>query len=77
RETEALGSLLRNLRDELHLTLVVIEHDMPLIMGIADRIVVMDSGRVIAEGSPEVVSADPLVVEAYLGGKLEVASFTA
>jgi len=70
RETEALGGLLDRLKDDLGLTLVVIEHDMPLILGLADRIVVMDSGRVIAEGPPEEVSANPLVVEAYMGGSV-------
>jgi ABC-type branched-subunit amino acid transport system ATPase component len=70
RETEALGGLLESLKTDLDLTLVVIEHDMPLIMGISDRIIVMDSGRVIAEGDPESVATDPLVVEAYMGGSV-------
>jgi ABC-type branched-subunit amino acid transport system ATPase component len=71
RETEALGSLLQDLKRELSLTLVVIEHDIPLIMELADRIVVMDVGRVIATGPPEIVRTDPGVVEAYLGGSIE------
>ncbi len=70
RETEALGTLLHSLRSELNLTMLVIEHDIPLIMGLSDRVVAMDSGRVIAEGPPELVRTDPLVVEAYLGGSL-------
>ncbi|HUR51644.1 MAG TPA: ATP-binding cassette domain-containing protein [Mycobacteriales bacterium] len=71
KETEALGSLLVRLKDELGLTLIIIEHDIPLIMGLADRIVCMADGEVISAGTPEHVRNDPAVVEAYLGGSLE------
>ena len=71
RESEALGALLRDLKEQLDLTLVIIEHDIPLIMSLADRIVAMDAGRVIAAGPPEIVREDPAVVEAYLGGRIE------
>lgn len=70
RETEALGHLLVDLKRELELTLVVIEHDIPLIMGISDRIIAMADGDLIAEGSPDVVRIDPQVVDAYLGGSI-------
>ncbi len=68
REVEALGDVLRGLRDEFDLTMVVIEHDIPLIMGVSDRVVAMEAGTVIAAGSPEDVRADPRVAAAYLGG---------
>ncbi|MEV0800421.1 ATP-binding cassette domain-containing protein [Kribbella sp. NPDC050281] len=71
RETEALGPLLVDLKKELDLTLVVIEHDIPLIMGISDRIIAMADGHLIAEGTPDEVRTDPLVVDAYLGGSIE------
>ena len=71
RETEALGGLLTKLKNELGLTLLVIEHDMPMIMGISDRIIAMADGRVICEGTPEHVMADALVAEAYLGGNID------
>lgn len=68
RETEALGELLNTLKRELDSTLIIIEHDIPLIMELADEIVAMESGQVIAAGAPEVVRHDPKVVTAYLGG---------
>jgi ABC-type branched-subunit amino acid transport system ATPase component/ABC-type branched-subunit amino acid transport system permease subunit len=70
RETEALGHLLVDLKNQLDLTLVIIEHDIPLIMGISDRIVAMADGVVIADGSPDVVRNTPSVVDAYLGGSV-------
>jgi ABC-type branched-subunit amino acid transport system ATPase component len=71
RETEALGDVIREIKDTLGVTLVVIEHDMPLIFGLADRIIAMADGRVIASGPPDVVRNDPAVIEAYLGGSVE------
>ena len=70
KETEALGALLRRLKAELGLTLVIIEHDIPLIMGLSDRIVCMADGEIISLGTPEEVRNDPAVVEAYLGGSI-------
>ena len=71
RETEKLGELLLALKAEHQMTLVVIEHDMPMIMGLADRVIAMDAGSVIAEGKPSVIRKDAKVVEAYLGGRIE------
>lgn len=67
REVEALGELLFGLREEHGLTLVVIEHDIPLISSIADELVCLDLGRVLARGAPAEVLADPQVVTAYMG----------
>ncbi len=67
RETEALGPILRDIRDHLDCSILVIEHDMPLVTGLADRLVALDTGRVITEGAPAAVLAHPEVVESYLG----------
>ncbi len=67
RETEALGPLLRRIRDATGVAMVVIEHDMPLLSGLCDRLVALELGAVIATGTPEEVLADELVVASYLG----------
>ena len=67
REVEALGQLLRRIKDVSGCTMLVIEHDMPLIMGLADRIVALESGRVLAEGTPAEIQNHPAVIESYLG----------
>ena len=67
RETEALGPLLERVREYMDGSLIVVEHNVPLISTLADRIVAMDLGRVIADGPPMTVLNDRHVVEAYLG----------
>jgi ABC-type branched-subunit amino acid transport system ATPase component/ABC-type branched-subunit amino acid transport system permease subunit len=74
RETEALGELLARLRGELSLTMVIIEHDMPMVMGLADRILCMADGEQIAIGTPEQIQRDPAVITAYLGGEVPAAA---
>lgn len=67
REVEQMASSLRRWRDELGMTLLLIEHNMPLVQSVADTVCVLDYGRKLAEGSPRTVLADPAVLEAYLG----------
>jgi branched-chain amino acid transport system ATP-binding protein len=67
RESEMLNELLLSIRDEYRIGILLIEHDMSVVMGISDRVVVLDHGQKIAEGKPEEVSANPAVIAAYLG----------
>ena len=67
RESEAFGPLIRRIQAELGAAVVVIEHDMPLVMSISDRVYCLEAGSVISEGSPEEVRNDPLVIASYLG----------
>jgi ABC-type branched-subunit amino acid transport system ATPase component len=66
-ESDALGDLLLAIRDELGTTMVIIEHDLPLLSRLCDRMVAMNLGRVIASGTPDAVRSDPAVVTSYLG----------
>lgn len=67
REAEAFGPLVRRIRDALDCSVLVIEHDMPLLMGLCDRVYAMEAGRVIAEGTPEEIRNTPAVIASYLG----------
>jgi len=67
QESVEAMTLFRRVRDELGITVLLIEHDMRVVMGISERITVLDYGQKIAEGSPEQVRKEPRVVEAYLG----------
>jgi branched-chain amino acid transport system ATP-binding protein len=67
QESAALTAFMRRLRDERGLTILLIEHDMQVVMGVSEHITVLDHGQQIAEGTPEEVRQNPRVVEAYLG----------
>jgi branched-chain amino acid transport system ATP-binding protein len=67
REAEALGPMLRRVRDELGASLLLIEHDLPLLSSVSDRVIALDLGRVVTEGTPAEVVEHPAVVASYLG----------
>jgi len=68
-ESAGIAKLIKRIRDELKVTVFFIEHDMKVIMGVSDRIVVLDHGEKIAEGLPEEIKRNPEVIEAYVGRK--------
>ncbi len=72
RETRSLGNVIRKIRDELHITIVLVEHDMDLVMRISDSVMVLNFGEVIADGTPLEVQKNPKVIVAYLGEEGEI-----
>jgi len=72
-ETRSLMQTIHDIRDRFNIAILVIEHNMELVMGICERIIVLNFGKTIAEGSPEVIRNDKAVIEAYLGEPAEAA----
>ena len=71
REAESFGPLIRHVHEQLDCSVLVIEHDMPLLMGLCDRVYVLDAGQVISVGTPKQVRNDPAVIASYLGTSVQ------
>lgn len=69
QETAELTELIRKIKDEFNITIMLIEHDMSLVMEVTERIYVLEYGRLIAQGTPDEIKTNQRVIEAYLGGE--------
>ena len=76
REAEAFAPLLRRLRDVADCTIVLVEHDVPLVFNLCSTVVVLEAGKVVSSGTPDEVSRDPRALAAYLGASAEALAVT-